>query len=155
MNAKIIDRIGGKVKISLKLLLENPTPEMIRPTEFLIITDVARKILAIPKASGENAKIIGKGKFNAFEKDDVHNSAGEGATCLLYFAINLGVTIPIMVTNKPAKTGYNHVKPVNFIFTIDVNIKIGVKIFIVNFTNLPLYCCRGDLIHKNPKDIPK
>ena len=140
MTAIIIAMIGGKVKISFRFFLETPTPERINPTEFLIIIDVARNILAIPKASGEKANIIGKGKFKALENADVHSSAGEGASCFLYLAINLGVKIPITVTKRPAITGYNHVKPVNSIFTIDVNIKIGVKIFIVNFTNLSRYC---------------
>jgi hypothetical protein len=97
-------------------------------------------MLAIPKASGENANIIGKGKFKALENEEVHNSAGEGASCFLYLAINLGVIIPMIVTNRPAMTGYNQVKPLNSILTIDVKIKIGVKMFMVNFTNLSLYC---------------
>ena len=137
--AIIIEIIGGNVRISFRFDFEKPTPEMIKPTEFLIIIDVARNILATPSALGEKANIIGKGKFRALENDEVQSSAEDGLSCFLYFAIRWGVTIPIKVTRRPAATGYSQVKPSNSIFTIDVNIKIGVKMFMVNFTNLSLY----------------
>lgn len=155
MIAIIIAIIGGKVNISLIFSLDIPTPEITKPTEFRMIIDVARKILATPNESGDNAKIIGNGKFKALENADVHNSAEDGDSWFVYFEINFGVTIPIVVTSNPATTGNSQLNPLNSIFTIAVNIRIGVKIFIVNLINLSRYTCRGDLIQINPNAIPK
>lgn len=72
-----------------------------------MITVVAKNMLAAPRAFGDNAKIIGKGKLSALGKVDVQSSAGSGLSKFFTFEKRIGNPRPIPVIINPPIIGTN------------------------------------------------